>query len=307
MEKVSYHGWNNAYRLHNGTMEIVVVTDVGPRIIFCGFSGEQNFFKNFEDMLGLQGGDEWRIYGGHRFWHAPEDPVRTYYPDNTPVTIEDHGEFVRTIQDTEPTTGLQKELDLKIWADKNRVTITHRLRNNSLWPIETAPWGLSVMAQSGLCIFPTPPRGSHEGNLLPSHTMTFWAYTNMRDPRWSWGYEFTTLQQDPAQSIPQKLGASVVDGWAAYALNNQLFVKTFNYEPGATYPDRGANFETFTNDVFLEMESLGPLTSLAPAATVEHTENWYLFRDMPTPTTEVDIEAHIVPALRQAGIIATES
>ena len=49
---------------------MIATTDVGPRIIRFGFVGEENEFKEYEDTTGQVGGDEWRIYGGHRLWHA---------------------------------------------------------------------------------------------------------------------------------------------------------------------------------------------------------------------------------------------
>ena len=98
MEKIVYTGWPNCYRLANGLVELVVTTDVGPRVIRFGFVGGANVFKEYDAMLGLTGGDEWRIYGGHRLWHAPEGKPRTYCPDNGPVQIEEHPGFVRLIQ-----------------------------------------------------------------------------------------------------------------------------------------------------------------------------------------------------------------
>jgi hypothetical protein len=51
-------------------------------------------------------------------------------------------------------------------------------------------------------------------------------------------------------------------GWGAYCLNGALFVKRASVIPGAEYPDFGCNFEIFTNPEFLELESLGPESSI---------------------------------------------
>lgn len=47
----------------------------------------------------------------------------------------------------------------------------------------------------------------------------------------------------------------------------------------------------------LELESLGPLNTLEPGANVVHMEEWTLFRDVPQPQTEKDVEKHILPHL----------
>ncbi len=119
--KVNYRGWANSYRLSNDVIDLVVTTDVGPRIIRCGFVNDENEFKEFPDQVGRTGGDEWRIYGGHRFWHAPEDPHRTYFPDNSTVACEQVGDLLRLIQPVEPTTGIQKEIDILLSPDSARV------------------------------------------------------------------------------------------------------------------------------------------------------------------------------------------
>jgi len=297
LKKVAYQGWRNCCRLANKEVELILTGDVGPRVIRFGFIGGPNMFKEYTNMVGKTGGAKWRIYGGHRLWHAPEVEPRTYYPDNSPVTVKDAGDFVHAVQPVEKATGIQKELEIHLCSKKNHVRILHRLRNHGTWAVELAPWALSVMAQGGTAIVPQPPRGSHPEDLLPVNTLTLWAYTDMSDPRWTWGNKYILLRQDPQAAKPQKIGAAVPDGWAAYANHGNLFVKRFPYSPGANYTDFGCNFETFTNHEMLEVESLGPLVTLPPGATVEHTEHWHLFPNVTAPRNDADVDAQIRPLI----------
>ena len=84
-KKLTYGGWPNCIRLTDGKTELVVTTDVGPRVIRYARIGEENVLKEVDAELGKTGGNEWRSYGGHRLWHAPEAIPRTYAPDNAPV------------------------------------------------------------------------------------------------------------------------------------------------------------------------------------------------------------------------------
>ncbi len=287
IQKIPYGGWPNGYRISNGIVDLVVTTDVGPRIIRFGFVGDRNEFKEYEGMLGTVGGEEWRIYGGHRLWHAPEDPVRTYYPDNGPVEFQACSDFVRLIQPVEATTGIQKELDIYLAADRPHVRVVHRLYNRLLWPVELAPWALSVMAPGGVAVVPLPPRGRHEEHLLPTGALVLWAYTDMTDPRWAWGSRYLRLRQDPSRPSPQKVGVvAPAENWLAYWRDGHLFVKMFSPVPEARYPDFGSWVEVFTNAEMLELETLGPLTVLPPGEFVEHTEEWRLFRDVPPLESE---------------------
>jgi hypothetical protein len=105
------------------------------------------------------------------------------------------------------------------------------------------------------------------------------------------------LHQDSTKPSPQKLGASVADGWMAHVRNDRLFVKTFRHVAGATYPDLGSSAETFTDGRMLELETLSPVTRVEPGSTIEHVENWLLWRDIPTPRGDDDVDRYILPKL----------
>lgn len=300
MEKVSYGGWPNCYRLSNGAVELVVTSDVGPRVIRFGFVGEVNVFAEYADQMGKTGGEEWRIYGGHRFWHAPEADPRSYYPDNGPVEMSGEGNTLRVVQPTESTTGMQKELTITLDATEPCVRVVHRLWNRNLWAVEAAPWALSVMAQGGKAILPQAPYAPHGEALLPARPLVLWSYTNMSDPRWYWGERYITLQQDPKSSKPQKVGVGVKEGWAAYANQGVLFAKRFRYHKGAMYPDFGCSVETFTNADMLELETLGPLMRIEPGSKLDHTEYWALFKGVTVGADEASIDAEVLPRVEDA-------
>src|SRR3954466_12144064 len=87
IEPVKYGGWPNCFRVSNGEVELILTSDVGPRIMRFGFVGSQNLLKEFEGQMGRSGEPAWVPRGGHRLWIAPEDPVRSYAPDTQPVAV----------------------------------------------------------------------------------------------------------------------------------------------------------------------------------------------------------------------------
>src|SRR6185437_2663069 len=110
VEKTAYRGWPNCYRISNGTVELIVTGDVGPRIIRYGFAGGQNLFKEFDEQMGKTGEADWQARGGHRLWISPEDKVKTYAPDNRPVRIKVLADGVEATEPVEPLTGLEKTI-----------------------------------------------------------------------------------------------------------------------------------------------------------------------------------------------------
>lgn len=299
IEKVAYAGWNNCIKLSNGTVELIATTDVGPRIIRYGFVGGQNLFLENNEDLGKTGGDEWRSYGGHRLWHAPEALPRTYWPDNVPVKHDWDGKTLKLTQPMEETTGVSKEIEVTLDRDDSHVTLVHRTINNNPWAIKLAPWCLTVMVPGGRAIVPHEEYRPHPDYVLPARPLVLWHYTDMSDPRFIWGAKYIQLRQDPSRAVKQKFGIMNTKGWAAYALSGDLFIKRFPYEPDRTYVDFGCNTELFTNESMLEVESLGPLTKLAAdGGSVEHTEHWFLFKVV-VGEDEKSIDAKVLPLIRK--------
>ena len=303
VQKVEYKGWKDCYRISNGEVELIVTGDLGPRIIRYGFVGGQNLFKEFPDQLGKSGEADFQMRGGDRVWKAPEDPIATWAPDNVPVTVEITPTGVIAREPVEPLTKLQKEIEVSLAPTGTNVTVSHRITNHGLFTIEFAPWALTQMAQGGMVISGFPPRGHHPQNLVATNPVTMWAYTNLTDPRWKLLRKYLTLRQDPNNSDAQKLGLFNKDTWAAYLLNGEVFVKRTTADPNGKYPDFGCSFETFTNDQFLEVETLGPLTYVAPGKMVELVEHWGLFRNIKlNAVTDDDLDHTILPLVESVGV-----
>jgi hypothetical protein len=303
VQKVEYKGWTNCYRISNGEVELIVTGDVGPRVIRFGFVGGDNIFKEFPDQIGKSGEAAFQLRGGDRVWKAPEDPIASWAPDNVPVEVEIMPTGVIAREPVEPLTGLQKEIEVSLAPEGTTVAVYHRITNHTLFPLEFSPWALTMMAQGGTVISGFPPRGHHPQNLEATNPLVMWAYTDLSDPRWKFTRKYLTLRQDPSNSDAQKLGMFNRNTWAAYVRNDQVFVKRTTADPTKPYPDFGCSFETFTNNEFLEIETLGPLTNLTPGKTVELVEHWGLFRNVKLDAlTDDDLDRTILPLVEQVPV-----
>ncbi len=293
LEKVAYAGWPNCYRLTNGETELIVTSDVGPRVIRYGFVGGQNLFYEKADELGKSGEAWWAMRGGHRLWISPEIKPDTYALDNSPVAVKEENGGIRLVQPVEPETGLEKQMALG-YESNGHVTVTHSIANKGKQAKRLAPWSLSQMAPGGTGIVALPARGGHSEQLLPTNPLVMWAYTCFADKRWTFMNKYILLRQDKADHSPQKAGIFNLDTRAAYLLDSELFVKRSQAEAKAVYPDFHCSFEIFTNGDFLELETLGPLCELAPGATVTHVERWSLHKGIkPAELTEAEMDRMI--------------
>ncbi|PJF42607.1 MAG: hypothetical protein CUN55_09815 [Phototrophicales bacterium] len=274
ISEINYLGWPKSVKLSNNVLELVITTAVGPRIIHFSHLEGENLFMVDPQTAGIQGGDTFRLYGGHRLWRAPEDREQTYFPDNKPITFSPTVNGGRFVAPIEPTTHLQKEIEIAL-EDENSVVITHRITNYAPYPQELAAWALSVMRPDGVAVLPLPDLLSHDEHLLPTQTFILWGYTNLADPRWRFHTGCLYLWQDEKATSPQKIGFSNGRGWIAYCHSFGTFVKQYLIED-KIYPDLGAVTEVFTDHRMLELETLSPLVSLESGDTVQHLERWLL-------------------------------
>ncbi len=300
IEKVAYFNQPNCYRLSNGTVEAIVTTNIGPRVIRYGFIGGENVFAEIPETVVKTDLGDWHPWGGHRLWTAPEGMPRSYSPDNTPIQYKILApNMIDLIQPVEPRTGIQKEMIVRMDVTGTGVMVRHRITNRNLWAIDAAPWAMSIMNGGGVTILPQEPYMSHDEYLQPARPMVLWHYTNLSDPRWTLGRKYLRLRTAETMKESQKIGILNKQGWAAYLRKGVLFIKRFPFVEGRAYPDYNCNNETYTSATFMEVETLGPLAHIDPYGAVDHIERWHLFRNVTIGRTEDSLDRAIAPLVAQ--------
>jgi hypothetical protein len=285
----SFAGWAKNLELSNDSVELIITLEVGPRIISYRSLEGRNVFKLVDEEAGKSNEEDWKLRGGHRLWIAPEDFGKkdslTYAPDNRDVEHVIEDEFtVRVSCLTEKPTRLRREMVIQLAKTGPKVTVEHRISNESAVALELSPWALSVMAPGGQAILPQPPLGTHPQAYAPNRAIVVWPFTDLSDGRLRIGRRLICVRQ--AVGLPLKIGLRHTAGWAAYLLDDNLFLTSVPFVQGATYPDLGSNFETFTNAGFLELETLGPLGWVGPDETFVHQVSWALFSNVRVPNIE---------------------
>jgi hypothetical protein len=81
LEKICYRQWPNAYRISNDTVELIVLTDVGPRVIRYAFLDDDNVLHEIPEEAGLVGGDQFRLYGSQSDLWRPGRPFARIHPE----------------------------------------------------------------------------------------------------------------------------------------------------------------------------------------------------------------------------------
>ncbi len=280
MRKIQYRTFQNCLLLSNSTIEIVVSTDFGPRILAYNFIGEANVLgihaaAKAETALG-----EFKPYGGHRLWIAPENMPNSYAPDNAPVEyfFDEQANSIRLVPPPEPITKTQKEITVTLDAQGSGVKVQHKITNLGAGEIELAAWALTIMRGEGGEVFiPNEPFAAYGAEtLLPVRNLTVWSYTDLTDSRWRFDKDYIRLRVDENQPQPQKIGVLNKQERVEYRLADAVFTKRFEHSEKSVYPDMNSNVEIYTAGDFIEIETLAPLTRLSPMSATEHTEFWHL-------------------------------
>ncbi|HEX9839440.1 MAG TPA: hypothetical protein VGA72_08845 [Anaerolineales bacterium] len=274
------------HALANKTLKLLVTRSVGPRILFLGFIGGENILAELPDFVTeCPGAGIFHFYGGHRLWHAPEELHRTYLPDDSPVDIAPLENGLVVTQNAEIQTGLQKSMEICLSDEGAQVVITHRLSNQGLWPVSCAPWAITQLKTGGLAIL---PQTQEDTGVLPNRSLVLWPYTDMSHPHVQWGSTYILV--NAKMDTPFKVGFPNPRGWLAYWFNGTLFVKQAEHQAQADYYDFGSSSQCYCNNRFLELETLAPISTIAPGASASHVETWNLYNHIDRPHDEKEVQ-----------------
>jgi len=309
ISEIGFKGWEHCVEITNGSIKLIVTTDVGPRIIFFGFCDGENELFEVEEDIGKTGGSTYRLYGGHRLWHAPQDDKRTVELDNTTISWNAESYKFCASQPVEAWSMIKKDIEITMHPDKDEVEILHKLTNKGAWGCELALWASKMMAPGGLEIIPF---SNGDAYLAPNRSIALWSWTKFNDPKIKWGDKYLFIKQmnlsnkvrntglldtdDPwgCWTNPIKIGINNEQGWAAYINNGNLFVLKYNHIHNGDYTDMNSSYETFSCDYMTEMESLSPLRRLGQDESVKHIEEWKLIRNIREPLNDREVDKIIL-------------
>jgi hypothetical protein len=280
----SYKDYGKVVSITNGVIEAYVTVDIGPRIIRFGYVGGQNILNDNRGKFGWKDDDayhaffgenrHWESFGGYRVWVTPEGYPETYTPDDRPVSFTVNPDSVVFTALPDDEVGILKTITIKMDPDDANMTVNARVQNISGKEKEFAVWVIAVCSAGGNLII---PMNTNDTGYLPNRNISVWPYTDLSDSRLRFGKKYVVVSQDVNATGPAKLGFDLNNGTVHYVLGDDVFTKRYNAKHGELpYPDRNCSFETYTDDVMIEVESLSDVKKVANGGTNEITEFWSL-------------------------------
>jgi hypothetical protein len=276
--KIGYHGWAHSYVLTNGTVEVVVVPDVG-RVMQFHFVGEDPIFWENEKLYGKapdSSSNDWRNFGGDKSWPAPQADWpkvigREWPPpaafDSVPVKVETHDGVIGLINPVEPAYGIRARRTISLDPHHPVMTITTMYEKLEGNPVKV---GIGVITQ-----FREPQRAFM---VLP------------RKPRLPGGYvqlEWTTPAElkvvDGLVSLKGGIQSQIGSDADTLIWMNDKYVMRIDSPrvKRAEYADQGANAIIYTSpksDGYVELEPFGPLKTMKVGGRMQRTVKYTLAR-----------------------------
>ena len=263
--------WGKVLFLEEYNTRIGIALDFGIRIVHLSVVGMENLYyvqpNDLSDNFATP--DGWRLYGGHRLWSAPESDL-SYCPDNDPVSYELLPNGAKVTQNEEPWLHIEKSLSVEFVDGK--ICLTHTIINKSDAEMTCTSWGVNTLGPGKAEI---PFEGTAPGDYTPRRRVNLWANTNLHDPRLTFEKDRLTAEFQPLTDYC-KLGLYTPAGKAVYEAKGQRFTITFATPPVEICPDGGCNFELYMGAKFMELETVGTVTTLTKNQAVRHQEFWEL-------------------------------
>lgn len=297
-ETIEYENYGKCVKISNGIVDAIVTAEIGPRVLFYGFTGGENMFhldinretlwegKEFDDYY-FKGSVSY-LYGGHRIWVTPEYAPQTYYPDNYPLDIEYKKNGAVFTAPPQVENNIRVSLEIEMDDNAPHVNVYNRVQNIGSTDKEYAVWTVNVMKHGGLEIV---KHNSNDTGYLHNRVLSMWQYTNPNDYRFYNGKKYITVKQDPSAKAAFKIGYNNRSGIVLYAGDSTVFAEQYTPDhDNAAYPDGNVSFETYTSDKVLELETLDKIRTVKPNEISEYKESWTLFENPGTPDAHSDDE-----------------
>lgn len=285
-----YNNWNKtALVVENDYIELVILPEIGGRVIHYGFAGDEYMFVNYDkidesfdpdvDNYGPWNGSVG--YGGYKVWPAPQSKWNWPPPPHLawgPYSYEvEHSSadsvviYLESEEETELTPGLVFTRRYRVYKNSTKVTVEQTIINKNSSAQEWSIWDVTqAVVQHGddadysnfNVYFPV-----NKNDLWASDNSMLTDVTNIDNTISAFNFDGTS----------GKLFSFLDSGWACFVdeRDSQTYTKLFSIETG-DFPDDGANFEIYAGGNYIEIEVLSPIVNLAAnSGTYTYNEEWY--------------------------------
>ena len=256
------------YSFSSGDLVFQIDASTGGRVSKLALSGSDIIMTTATDPT------TW----GSVFWTSPRSnwPGTMWPPpaniDSAAYTAMISGTHVTAMGMVEPTLMVSMSKDYSM-DSSGLITLSYKI--NAQKALMAAPWEVSRVPRGGLAFFPVASTSSVTKG--PWTIMTTTSTPN--SVVWIDDSAKTATSPDG-----DKLIADGAEGWEAYAINGNLFLKLYTDTPASMFAPMEGEIGVYPGDGFVEFEVQGAYTAIATGASLPYTTHWKVVK-IPSGTT----------------------
>lgn len=305
VEVVSYRGYDNCLRIFNSTAEVVIVPEVGGRVLAYSINDQNIIYRNpqqdgksFDDFLAERFDPD-----AGRFDLGYEVITRQLHDTlwMGPYTAEITGRYsVKLTSEVSHTMGVQIEREFILDSHSSHLIVRQTMINRSDDETSWFFWGRTLVPIGGKLVMPLNRNSKYSDG---------WGYFG--------GNPWTFQTENPTHPLIETLGDKLVfhaettgtpykfatdadQGWMVYKYNDIFFVKRFEVYPEGEYHDYQTSIIYSHGRDFIELEPNSPYAFLKPGESYTFDEHWWLLDDTNLETSKTDIITRVFEALDKA-------
>jgi hypothetical protein len=317
LKQAPYAGWKNALWLEQGDLSLILVPQVGGRIMGVRWRDRDlywvndNLAGNSIDVAAIANPAEaklelgFKLWGGNKTWLAPQNQ----WTAGLPFLDLDSGAYQASVSETPDgpntvhmqsricrETGIQITRSVTLTSNGDGWNLIHRLQNHGQHPVAWAPWSNSMVRRPARVFLP-----KHRDSAFPDGVKTFDNEGDSVAARPQvLSHQEGVVAVDCVNPFKFKFGVDSHQGAVlAICLTAQPpylgLLQTFPTFPPQTY-GHGCSAEVFNASKYsyLELETHGPVQELFPGESMEFVEQ-HRGIELPTATPEIE-EIHRILA-----------
>jgi hypothetical protein len=296
--------WDTIFVLKNDLVTLAVLPKIGGRIMQYDLGTHPSMYidENAKNVVPENGNS---VVGGYRTlpspqsdfsWPSPSEldckpykcKVLTNNADSTVIYLE--SDIVNSTDDKYKThQGLQFKRVITMYKASSHVKVEVTMLNKGNSTINHGIWDITqsdctnkgeVDIENFWVYFRKNPTSTLGGG---NGWLQYMDQGDQGETQWKPDAAPGGIMGVQYQQVANaKIGADCSAGWIAFVdrLDGYAYIKKFTYENGKTYPDSGASVQVYTyaSMNMIEVEVLGPLTSLSHGDSTKMTENWFSAR-----------------------------
>lgn len=258
--------------------KLVTVPAIGGRIMRYEVMGENILWDNpLTYGLTAETAKRALLPGGYQMYVTSENtvigtPARLEYGPYTLAAARDYSATLAS--ETDLVSGLRLEKEIVLDPERGEVGILQRAKNLSGKELSCSIRARTQCKAGGFVLVPVNKASRFRAGWTLRHTVDDKILFDRLNPVSPQVKNLGGILVLEAKGTETRIGADSDAEWIAYICDRSMLIQYFPYDYRATYPHGGHTVEVGWNDLWVELELLGPETPVAAGAEKALATKW---------------------------------